>query len=135
MPALESQGTTLGVDDGVGGHDAIAQIESFAGPDGTASEIPTSDLDSTAHEFLMGLPDEGSVTLEIFFDPDQATHTTLRDNRAARSLDSYQITFTDATPTTGTFNAYVTGFSIRVATDEAVRATVTLRISGAITWA
>ena len=44
---------------------AIANVKSFSGFDGSASEIDVTNLDSTAKEFKLGLVDSGSLSMEI----------------------------------------------------------------------
>ena len=50
------------------------------------------------------------------------------------AVQAIEITFSD-TAANVTFNAYVTGFDISQSVDEALTATVTLGITGAITYA
>lgn len=37
-------------------------------------EVEVSDLDATAKEYISDLPDGGSASFEVFFDPNEATH-------------------------------------------------------------
>ena len=132
--ALSSQGVTIAV--GAGSPDVpvtIPDVVSINGPSGSATVIDASDLSSTAREKVMGLMDEGQVTLEMHYLPDNAVHETLRAARAAKTLKSFVITFTDTVPATWfRFNAYVTGFAVTSGVDQLLNASVTLEITGAV---
>ena len=81
----------------------------------------------------MGLRDEGSVTLGMMFIPANAVHAGLRTDRANRTERNFRITFTDSPATVWSFAAYVQGLSVSNEVDGTTNASVTLRISGAIT--
>jgi|TARA_Y100000034_G_scaffold28640_2_gene34443 hypothetical protein len=112
----------------------VGQITDIQGPDGSATEIPISTLDSTAVEVAMGLMDEGSISLNMVLDPANAQQTGLRTDRTAKTLRNFKIVMTDGSATTLDFAAYVTGFSLDASGDEVWRASITLRISGAVAW-
>lgn len=137
MGAISSNGVTLGRGAGESPEQftTIGLVTNIGGPDGSATEINTTHLGSAAMEFLIGLRDEGQVTFDILYDPDNATHQGLLTDRDNKTLREFQLSLTDSTPTTWTFQAYVQGFSMNVAVDEAVTASVTLRISGTVTRA
>jgi len=133
--AIEAQGVVLAVSIS-SVMTTIPEIKSFQGPGGAAAVIDVTDLGSSAKEKRMGLPDEGQLTANINYIPDDTVHAYLVAQRKARTLESFKITFTDAAPAiTWTFSAYITGFSTSVAVDGVVEASVTLEISGSITEA
>jgi hypothetical protein len=137
--ALDSQGVTLEITSN-SPILAIPEISNIQGPGGQANEIDVTDLNSTAKEFRMGLQDEGSITLDIMYIPGNAAHAALRAARAAQALTTFRLTFTDAdattspvtTNTTWTFTAFVLGFEISNSVDDVTKASVTLRVSGAV---
>ena len=136
VTAIESQGVKLAVSSGSPTTFAnIGNITDFSGPGGQAAIIDTSNLDSTFREKMMGLPDEGQVTFNVNWDPDNTTHTTLRSARAARTRAEFRITLTDATPTVGTFFGYVVGLTLSGAVDAVVKAALTIEVDGPIAWA
>lgn len=137
MPSgIESQGVTLAVSSGSPTSFAnIGNITDFSGPGGQAAVIDISNLSSTFREKLMGLPDEGQLTFNVNWDPDNSTHQTLRSSRANRTRTEFRLTLTDATPTVGTFFAYVLGLVISGGVDQAIKAALTLEIDGPIAWA
>jgi predicted secreted protein len=134
---IESQGMELQRGDGASPEvfTLIDQITTLDGPDGSASEIDITTLDSTAREFAMGLKDSGSITFEAVYDPAKTQHQGLRTDWNARTLRNFQLVFTNSPATTWSFSAYVQNFSISAGVDEVVRLSVTLRISGDVTVA
>lgn len=132
MANIESQGTVFAIYNGTT-YDNVAQVTGVSGlGGGSATVIEASNLDSTAREFIMGLPDEGEITLELNFDPDDTEHDKLEDVRASRTLTQFKITMTDTTPTTYTFSGYVLSVSKNFVIDDLVKASVTIRVSGAV---
>ncbi len=138
MPAIESQGTVLKRGDGAGSEvfTAIGRVVSISGlGNGSSTEIDITDLSSTGKEFLLGLKDEGEVTITLNLDTGDTMQTGLRTDRDSRTLRNFELTLTDSGPTVITFSALVKTFGIDVATEDKVPLNVTLRISGAVTWA
>lgn len=115
----------------------IGQVTSISGPDGSASEIDVTSLSSQAKEYILGLPDEGSVTLSTIVDHATTAnqHSALWSARSSQSLRTFQIRLSDSPQTTLTFAAFVSGFSHSLGVDDAVKADISLRISGAVTIA
>ena len=135
MPsAIESQGILLKCTVGspTGTLTTIANVTGFSGPGGSASVIDITNLSSTAKEKLMGLPDEGQLTIDINYDPDNASHIALRNARKTRTRTEFTITLTDATATVLTFWGYVLGFALTGAVDQQVKASITVEIDGAV---
>ena len=132
--ALESQGMTIARGDGASPESftTIPEVRAISGPDGSANQIDTTDLSSSAKEFRMGLRDEGSVTLDMMFIPANAVHAGLRTDRANRTERTFRLTFTDSPPTVWEFSAYVQGLSISNEVDSTTDATVTLLITGGV---
>lgn len=138
MPALESQGTTLAIGDGGGPEtfNNITRVVSVSGlGNGSSTEIDITDLSSSGKEFLLGLKDEGEITLTLNLDTSDTYQTQLRTARDNRTLTNFQLTLTDSGPTVISFAAYVKTFGIDVGVDDKVPLNVALRISGEATWA
>jgi hypothetical protein len=133
--AIESQSTTLGISTGATsplGYTDIGEVTSFDGFDGSASEIDVSHLASTAKEFLLGLEDSGSFSFDVNYLTANAGQDLLRTAKANRDLHYFKLTLSDGIY--ATFTAYVTTFSINGGVDAVVGGSVSLRISGAVTW-
>ena len=135
--ALSSQGMTIGIGDAASPEvfTDITEVKGIDGPGGQANEIDVTDLSSTAKEFVLGLQDEGDITLDINYLPADTQHALLRARRASGAIGNFQIAFTDSPVTTWTFAALVKGFSISNAVDGITGASVVLRVSGTITEA
>ena len=99
--------------------ESVGLITGFNGPSGSAAVIDVTHLLSTAKEKMIGIRDEGQVTLDMLLSA-EPTHLqmSLKDDRANRRKATFDIKFTDqstvadAQPTAIYFDAYVTGYSI-----------------------
>jgi hypothetical protein len=104
---------------------AVGEVTSAGGFDGEASEIETTNLQSTAKEFVLGLKDQGSfrVQVNVVTDTGQAK---LRSLRNSASIGYFLLTYSDATVTA--FQAFVKSFSLDDLTPDSTRkGTVNLR--------
>lgn len=149
MATLKTQGTEIYILDATNSGsevEKIGQITGFSGVGGQAGEIDVTDMDSTAREFVAGLKDNGTVTINVNWDPTDASHVTLDSlvggankrfviGGSEDSTDpSYTSTFTiPTTRTTLDFNGSVLSFQKDAETDNVWRGTLTIRVSGAIT--
>ena len=134
MGNISSQGTTIGIGDAASPEvfTTIPQVTSLSGPDGSASEINVTNLSSTAQEFVLGLKDEGSISLDIIWDERDTQHAELRTLFASGASNNFQIADSGSPSKTYTFPAFVQGLSMSSGVDEVQRATVNLRVSSAI---
>lgn len=113
---------------------AIGEVIGIDGPSGQATIIDATHSGSSAREKVMGLPDEGRLTLTCNLVPGDTGQTALRTNRNAQTADPYKLTLADAGATELTFLAYVLGFSISGSTDGKWDARIDLEITDAVTW-
>lgn len=135
--ALLSQSMTISVGDAASPEvfAAIPEVKTIDGPSGQAPEIDVTDLTSTAREFVLGLEDEGEITLEVNYIPKNVRHAALRADKNSGTARNYRITFTDSPATTWTFSAIVKGLTISNAVDSTTTASIALRLTGSITEA
>ena len=114
----------------------VGEIVSFTGPGGSASIIDITHLGSTRREKMMGIPDEGQFSFDVNLVPADTGQVALRADRASRTKRECILELTDDSvdPTTLTFDAYCLNFSIQGAVDDKVQASVTLEITGEVTW-
>jgi len=109
-------------------------LTSINGPDGSTPEIDTTHLNSTAREFLMGIPDNGSIQCSGFYDGDDTQHAALYSAWANGTSKNFNLKFINESPNEKwAFSGYVQNFSIGAETDQAVTLSFSIRISGAIT--
>lgn len=112
----------------------MANVTSISGLGGQKGDIDITNFDSTAKEFLTGLEDPGQVQVEINYSPSDATQDTLWGLKESGDLRGWRIQLSGASPSPYfAFSATVQQFQINFQTDDVVRATVTLRVSGSIT--
>tara|TARA_R110000787_G_scaffold94640_2_gene197455 strand:+ start:92 stop:517 length:426 start_codon:yes stop_codon:yes gene_type:complete len=135
---MKSQGTTVHISNEVtttayasATFAKIGRVRSIGEPDGEAAEIDTTDLDSVGKEFLMGIPDNGKITLGMMAETDDVGHTELSEARDAQELRWIKITRTDGS--IRYFAAVVLRYTdIGMEVDGVVPSSASLRISGAI---
>lgn len=132
--AVKFQGTKLHA---MSGTDAteVGEVTGLDGPGGQAPVIDATHSLSVAREKLMGLPDEGQITVTLNSVWDDSGQVELKSRRSAQTLDDYRIQINDAASTEMTFQAYCLGFSYSSATDGKWDARVQLEISGPVTIA
>jgi len=149
MATLKTQGTELFIlDDTNSGSEVekIGQVTGFSGVGGTAGEITTTNFDSTAQEFVAGLTDNGTVSIDVDWDPQDASHVSLDALEGgantrfviAGSEDETDVTYTSTytLPTARTtldFSGAVLSFQKTGGTDDVWRGTIQVRVSGSIT--
>ena len=140
--AFEAQGTefywSTSTAASTGAANLIGEVTDFSGPGGQASIIDVTHLLSTAKEKLVGLRDEGQVSMTLNLSFSDAGQIALRADRASRSRRKCVIKFndsaTDAARTKAIFDGYCMGFSVTGAVDNKVSANAVIEITGAVTY-
>jgi predicted secreted protein len=110
----------------------IAQVQNISGP---AISLDTEDVTShdseDAYEELVGtILRTGEISLDLLFDPTEASHTGLITTMESREVDSFELQFPDDAMTQWSFNAFVVNFEPDMPHDGALAAAVTLKITG-----
>ena len=134
--AISAQGSKFFIDTAA---DGAAQptwlkvngVKSFSGFDGTPSDIDTTDLDSEAKESQPGLIDNGAWSIDVnrnLVDPGQAA---IKAAQVANAVKQFKLRYPDGT--SDTFSAYCRSFPIAGGVDAVMTATVTFKITGAVT--
>ena len=113
-----------------------AEVLSIGGPEISAAEIEVSSLDSTGgyKEYITGLRDGGTIALELNWVGSNAQQVLLRDRAILPTAFVYRITWPNSPATVATFSAVCTKFGMNTESGSAVKASVSLRITGAVTW-
>lgn len=111
----------------------IKNLKSIGGLDGSSAEIDVSNLDSTAKEFQIGLPDSGGMSFECDEDDTDAGQIALRTSYQARTLKGYKFTLPNGK--VFSFSAYAKKCATQAAVDSVVKLNAELRISGAYSLA
>lgn len=117
---------------------------------GQADDIEVTNLDDTAKQFLVGLIDNGEMTVQLNLNPQDANHQDLQAKAGNGVRYPFLVGLSDgvtaptavggdlvppvaANRTSFAFDASIKSFKFGAKTNDAIRVTVTLRISGAIT--
>lgn len=119
----------------VGGVNTIRDLRS-----GSAAEIDVTDLDSTAKEFLLGLADNGTMGIDLFYDPNDPGQIILETLRESSATNAYRVgvpnPLQSGSPTGFTlfaFSGFVRTFTFTSGVDAALVGSVEIRLTGAIT--
>lgn len=111
----------------------IGEVVSHDGPGGSAAVYETTHLQSKAKEKKIGLPDEGQLTLAVNWCPKtDLGQQEASSARKARTEKNFKLTFSD--DSTASFSGYVLGLSASGAVDDKVSGSITIEITGAVTW-
>lgn len=114
---------------------AYTQIKGFLsydGFDGSADDLDTTDLDSTAKEYISGLVDNGKFGFEIkriAADPGQIA---LRAARTSGASTGFRLELPDQS--VATYNALVKTAPISGGVNAVMKGKVDTKIDGAVTW-
>ena len=110
----------------------INGLLTFSGFDGAPSELDTTDLDSTAMEYIAGLKDEGKFGFEIKILKTDAGQISVRAARTSGALTGFKLTLPDTS--VATFNALVKTFPSSGAVNAVLKGSVDTKISGPVVW-
>lgn len=149
MATLKTQGTEIYILDATNSGSEVlkvGQVTGGSGVGGEAGDIDVTNLDSVAREFRTGLKDNGSVSLNVDWDPSDASHQAIEDlvggdnvrvliaGAEADTEPTYTSDFTIPTDrTTLDFDAGILSFQKDFSTDDVWRASISMRVSGGIT--
>lgn len=134
MAAVDAFGTTIGMGNGDGPPETFTNVADVTSID--VLDIDVDNIDATSHdstgqwrEFVASLKDAGELSLDLNYDP--SAHGTLFS--AIGVEKNWQITLTDSGAAVVTFAAFINGFSAQAPYDDKLSATVTLKVTGAVT--
>lgn len=116
------------------GFNTIGEVKSFDGPNGTAPQIDASNFDSSEAEFVPGLSMPGEVQMTMNFVGSDTEQQGLDADRVAGIVRYYRLQLADhdTNPTTYTFLASVTAFSVSGQTNGIYDAKCTLKVTGSV---
>ena len=135
--AFKGAGATLAVGDGASPESftTIAEVIEVTGPDQQNEEIETTNLGSTAKEFIAGLKDNGTCQFQAHFAPSNTQHQQLFSDAADATARNYRLTWSDGNSPSPyvQFTAFVQSLSNETPPNDSVKLNGTLRITGALT--
>lgn len=141
MPsAIKSQGTLVYISNenadstayGSATFDAIGNVTNIGAPSGEAADIDTTSLESTAKEYLVGLPDNGTIEVAMNALSGDAGHSELKTALAAQTRRWFKIVWSNGD--THYAKALVKKYTWAAGVDTKIEAATSLRISGSWTY-
>jgi hypothetical protein len=105
---------------------------SFDGFDGAASDIDTTDLQSTAMEYINGLVDNGKFGFELKTLNADNGQNALRAARVSGAMTGLRLTLPDAK--VATFNALIKSMPIAGGVNAVLKGKTDTKITGPVTW-
>lgn len=93
----------------------------------TQSPIDITHLSSTAKENRAGIPDNGSLSFEVQFDPADTVHKLIRTSASNRANLYYDVVFSDGSKASG--QGFITSFELSVENEAQLMASVELKIN------
>lgn len=140
MPDI-GYGVTLSVSDAAPATspvNAIGTIMSFTPPNPSRDiiDVTSSSSANMNREFIAGLVDQGEAAFEMLWDTGSAADVLLRGISAERLPRTYRATFSQYSPArTITFAAFLTGYERSAPLEDKMTATVSLKVTGTVTYA
>lgn len=131
MAGIDGFGTAWAMDNNTATFTDVAELTSIDLLDIEVDPIDVSSHDSTGQwrEFVAGMKDGGELSMEVNYDP--ALHGTLFS--AIGVSQGHRFTLPDGGAATITFDGFVSGMKAQAPYDDKLSATVTLKVSGAVT--
>lgn len=93
-------------------------------------DVTSHDSPNLYREFIVGLKDGGSVSGELNYKPSDTQHLGMNSDFEDDILRNWTVTFRDSTVVA--FSAYVESFEITSAIDQQLKASFSLKVTGAI---
>lgn len=131
MAGIDAFGTAWAMHDGASTYVDVGEVTSI-----DVLDIEVEDLDVSSHdspgqwrEYVAGMKDGGELSMEVNYDP--ALHATVLS--ALGTTRDQRITLPDSGAATVAFEAYVKGFTAQAPYDDKLSATITLKVTGAVT--
>lgn len=115
----------------------VPEVQSISGPSTETDEAEvtthSSAADGAFREFILTLIDAGSIEFDINYVPGNAVHQGVRSDFQNRTKRNWQIVLPGNAQTIS-FTGYVKTFSMEFPTDGPVTASVSVRLTGAVTF-
>jgi hypothetical protein len=132
---LDAQGTQFRISDDDITYISLGDIKSWDWSKPSKAEIDTTTLTDTAKSFRFGLKDNGTISVETFYDR-SAGIVMAEASYDANTPYYFEVEYSDNAGASGTikaFQGYVISMSETGSVDDVVNATIEIRLSGDIT--
>lgn len=110
----------------------IGNAKGFTVMNGTSPEIPTTHLGSDAAEFLVGLPDNGTVSFEVDTDFGDVGQAAALAAKEARTRCDFQVILPAGTTPTISFEGFVKKFDVAGNVDNPIKSQIEIRVTGPV---
>lgn len=113
----------------------VGQLTDIKGTSDTSPDIEVTDLDSTAKEYMPGLPDTGNVTMSVYCVDSDTGLAAMEAAFDARAVKNFKITYPAGATPIRTFAGYVKSFPKvgDASKDGVVTGSVEIKRSGSVT--
>lgn len=111
----------------------VNNFKTIKGFDGKTAKLDATNLSSLAKEYRAGLIDPGSFSFDVDVDVTDAGQVALQNYRANATLANFKLTLPNAH--TATFTGFVESFPWDGGVDKILSATVSIIITGPVTYA
>ena len=112
---------------------AVGEIMDMPVSAASVPKIQVTTLDSTAAEYIVGVPDYGDLTFNLNFDAADGQQMAMIADMDAGTKRNYKIILPNSQSTTNAFSAFVTKLDKTSGINKQVTASITLSITGAVT--
>ena len=109
---------------------AVGEVQTFDGPSGQANVIDATHLQSSAKEKLMGLPDEGQITIGGNYVSTDSGQDHMFDARSLQQKRDFKLQLSNGE--LWLFQGFVLQFGISGGVDDKVTFSATVEISGPV---
>jgi len=115
----------------------VVQCTNINGPSMAVASQPTMHMETAGGEatFLPTTTDNGEISLEIEYDPDDVVHQALITDCRARTIRAWKITLTDPTPRTKAGSGFITGNAEPRDFGGILMLSITIKVTGQVTEA
>lgn len=111
----------------------VNNFKTIKGFDGKTAKLDATNLSSLAKEYRAGLIDPGMFSFDVDVDVSDAGQVALQNYRANATLANFKLTLPNAH--TATFTGFVESFPWDGGVDKILSATVSIIITGPVTYA
>lgn len=133
----------IGLTPGLGGSPAVVGTDwtqvknaiTIKGLDGSAKEIDVTNLDSTAIEVLLGLQDNGNLSIDFDGDNADAGQLAIQAAKVDGAIRTFKFVLPAGSTPTCTFNGFVKKFDFMAGVNDKFKRAMDVRITGIITFA
>lgn len=134
MPVL-GKNSVFKLDNSAGSlQDLSAYITDISGINNTTAMIDTTTLGDASLEYTPGLRNGDTITLNGNYDATPNTHFTALLGQSTSSTFEYSPAGTTASLPKVSGECFITSYALNSAVADVVKFTVTLQITGAVTW-